>query len=83
MGDADRVEAEVIGGDEELRAEALDLQTACGLRAEALHQSVRREHEERQRDHECDTSERGETVERRTTSARAPRPHERDRKELA
>jgi len=53
--DRDAVTGDVVRSDDDLRAEALDLQPARGLRPEALEQPLRREDEERQ--YACERSD--------------------------
>ena len=74
MRDRHAVPAEVMRRNEQLCAETFDLQPASRLRAEALQQSMRRQHEERNDHNDRDPGESEERFERTPFPAQAPRP---------
>jgi len=72
MHDRGAVEAQPVGDGEQRAAEALDLQRASSLRAEALGEPVRRSNQERNDEESGDHSGREQSTPGRPTAARTP-----------
>jgi len=74
-----RIETQLVRGEQDARAEALDLETACGLRVEAVPEPARREDRERQHDESRNRNEDAERAQRLPAAGDGPDVDRRER----